>query len=125
MLVVEKTDNKNNITVGQKGETLAASYLQNKGFDIIARNWRYRHLEIDLIAQCGKTLHFIEVKTLHGGSEALPERKVNHTKVTRMKRAAEAYLFQYPSWQFIQFDIVAVTLLGHDNADIFYIADIA
>ena len=122
---MEKSGNKNNIATGKKGEALAAAYLQRKGFDILASNWRHSHLEIDLIAQCGNTLHFIEVKTLQAGREAQPERKVNNTKLMRLKRAAEAYLFQFPKWQFIQFDIVAITLLPNGEPEIFYIADIA
>jgi len=39
-----------NKTTGNKGEELAASYLSNKGYEIIERNWRFRYAEVDIIA---------------------------------------------------------------------------
>lgn len=48
--------------IGRQAETIAADYLQSKGFKIVARNWRTRWCEIDIIAESHKTIYFVEVK---------------------------------------------------------------
>ena len=48
--------------LGAKGEELAADYLQKLGYNILHKNWRHSHYEIDIIAEKGNKLHFIEVK---------------------------------------------------------------
>lgn len=114
----------NNLSTGRMGENMAAHYLELHGFIIIARNWRYSHAEMDIIAYKGNTLHFIEVKTKYGQEMGAPELKVNAAKVKQMKKAAEAYLNQHAAWQFIQFDIVAITLSKQAPPDILFIEDI-
>jgi putative endonuclease len=113
------------LITGSKGEDLASAFLQSKGFAIIERNWRHKKSEVDIIASHANTLHFVEVKTKQGNFLGPPESKVNSKKVTQMKLAAEAYLFQNPQWLFIQFDIVAITLEPNDQPDILHIEDIA
>jgi putative endonuclease len=51
------------IKKGNDGEQLAADFLINKGFEIVARNYRYKHSEIDLIIKRANWLIFVEVKT--------------------------------------------------------------
>lgn len=110
---------------GIEGEDLATAFLQGKGFDIIARNWRYKKCEIDIIASHSNSLHFVEVKTKRSDFLGNPESKVNSKKVAQMKIAAEAFLFENPRWKFIQFDIVAITLLPESPPDILHIEDIS
>lgn len=52
----------NHLKIGNRGEWLAGKWLEKKGYIIVARNWRYKHLEIDLIANYNNMLHFIEIK---------------------------------------------------------------
>ena len=52
-----------NQETGKIGEDIATEYLIGKGFKIIARNWRFKHYEVDIIASKNSFLHFIEVKT--------------------------------------------------------------
>lgn len=52
----------NNQATGKMGETLAVSYLELTGYQLLERNWRHGRVEIDLIACKAGTLHFIEVK---------------------------------------------------------------
>ena len=51
---------------GKWGEDVAVNDLQENGFEILARNWRHEHKEIDIIAQREGKLYFVEVKTRHG-----------------------------------------------------------
>ena len=54
--------------LGAQGESIAAAHLEASGLKIMARNFRTRYGEIDLIAEDGDTLVFVEVKTRRGGS---------------------------------------------------------
>ncbi|MDE6093431.1 MAG: YraN family protein, partial [Muribaculaceae bacterium] len=48
---------------GSRGEDMAVSYLVAHGYDIVDRNWRMNHLELDIVASKGSRLFFVEVKT--------------------------------------------------------------
>ena len=50
------------LEVGKEGEELAANWLQQNGYEILHRNWRHSHYEIDIIASKENILHIIEVK---------------------------------------------------------------
>ena len=72
-------------TTGRNAEAAAADYILSDGFKILAKNWRTRWCEIDVIAQKDKIIHFIEVKyrisDSHGsGFEYITPRKLNQIK---------------------------------------------
>ncbi len=99
---------------GKQGEARAEDYLREKGYEIMVRNYRHQHAEIDLIAQKGKLLVFAEVKTRTNVSYGNPEEFVNYTKAKLVMKAAEHYIFAH-NWLFdVRFDIVAVTLAGSE-----------
>jgi len=81
---------------GDKGEGIAAKFLIINNYTIIERNWRHQHLEIDIIASLNKKLHFVEVKTRTNTAYGLPEESISQTKMNHLKKAAEAYLYQFP-----------------------------
>jgi putative endonuclease len=109
---------------GNKGELIAEAYLIEKKFSIIAKNWRYKHLEIDIIASINKRLHFVEVKTRTNAKFGLPEESISQAKMNHLKRAAEAYLYKHPEWLKIQFDVIAITLKKGEAPEIFMIEDV-
>ena len=108
---------------GDKGETIATNFLKNKGFNIIERNWRHKHLEIDIIANLTNKLYFVEVKTRTNTQFGMPEESVSQAKMDRLKIAAEAYLYLNPQWELIQFDVISI-MLGKDKEEIFLIEDV-
>ncbi|MBM3412214.1 MAG: YraN family protein [Bacteroidetes bacterium] len=112
------------LEIGFKGEELAAAWLKKKGYTIVHRNWRYRHLEVDIIAFYEFTLHFIEVKTRSTTSFGGPELGVNWKKMLRLKRAANHYLLINPGHAWIQFDIVAITLCAGKPPFIEFFTDV-
>jgi len=112
-----------NKQVGDKGETIAANFLQKRGFNIIERNWRYKHLEIDIIASINNKLHFVEVKTRTNKKYGQPEESISKAKMNHLKIGAEAYLYLNPQWELIQFDVVAI-MLTKDKEEIFLIDDV-
>ena len=84
-------------TLGRRGEDIAADHLERAGWRIVARNYRVREGEIDLIATRGSTLAFCEVKTLvqrarHTRGPANPIESVGRQKQTRVRRMARTWL---------------------------------
>lgn len=114
----------NHKITGNKGEDIATDFLLKKGYNIVARNWRHKHLEVDIIASRNNRLHFIEVKTRTNTKFGLPEDSITQTKMNHLKKAAEAYLYQHPQWQKIQFDVIAITLKVTIATEIFLIEDV-
>ncbi|MFP5040074.1 YraN family protein [Parasediminibacterium sp. JCM 36343] len=109
--------------IGDKGETIAVNFLEKTGFNIIERNWRHKHLEIDIIATQNRKLHFIEVKTRTNTLFGLPEQSVGKVKMEHLKKAAVAYLRNNPEWLLIQFDVIAIMITKEGN-EVFLIEDV-
>ncbi len=120
----KKKMQQNNQETGRTGENIAAQHLIEKGFVIIERNWRHKHLEVDLIANKGKILHFIEVKTRTSLKFGYPEESISKEKMQFLKFASAAYQYQHPNWKYIQFDVVAILLRGQNAIEIFMIDDV-
>jgi putative endonuclease len=97
--------------LGRWGEDLAANFLEAKGHQILARNWRSRRGEIDLITQTGETIAFVEVKTRKGRDFGLPEEGLTAHKADRLQSLALQYLAENDlhdiDWRI---DLVAVEL---------------
>jgi len=95
---------------GSRGEALAAEFLQQHGFTVVARNYRHRHAEIDLIVQRNDWLVFVEVKTRRSTDYGEPEDFIGYVKVNALYDAAEAYIYDH-DWQgHVRFDVVSVKL---------------
>ncbi len=110
--------------IGKIGEELAAQHLLQKGFAILHQNWRYRNWEVDIIAEIGGTLHFIEVKMRTTARFGHPEENVTEKKIRYLMSAAEEFLFQHPVWKRIQFDILSITALKGEAVEYFFIEDV-
>jgi putative endonuclease len=77
---------------GRRGEEAAARRLEALGFRILERRFRTRAGEIDLVAEEGGTLVFIEVKARASLAGGRPSEAVDHRKRERLRRAAAVYL---------------------------------
>jgi putative endonuclease len=113
-----------NRSKGDAGEDLAAKHLAKLGYNILERNWRFRHWEVDLICSKGKFLHFIEVKTRHSLRFGRPEESITSAKMNNLKNAAEEYQYQNQHWEYIQFDVIAITIVDEKVREIFMIEDV-
>ena len=78
--------------LGAQGETQAASYLEDHGYRILARNARSGGVELDIIASQRGTLVFVEVKTRRSRSMGTPVLAVDFRKRLRIIRGASAWL---------------------------------
>ncbi|MEI8075274.1 MAG: YraN family protein [Bacteroidota bacterium] len=109
---------------GAKGEAIAVEFLLQHGYLIEERNWRYHHLEVDIIASKDLLLHIIEVKTRHSLRFGKPEESIRRDKMTFLKNAAEAYQFQHRIWKYLQFDVIAITMVDKEPIEIYMIEDV-
>lgn len=116
--------NSTNKNTGNKGEAIATKWLVEKDYTILHNNWRYKHFEVDIIATKNNCLHFIEVKTRTNTKFGLPEESINTAKMNALKKAASAFLEQFPQWKNLQFDVVAITLKNDTVIEIFLIEDV-
>ncbi len=78
--------------LGDRGERVAARYLRKTGMKILARQYRTKAGEIDLIARDGETLVFVEVKTRQSAAKGHPIEAVSTSKQQQLTRLALAYL---------------------------------
>ena len=93
---------------GKLGEEIAANYLEGKGYEIVERNWRNTHKEIDIIAKDGETLVIVEVKTRQTDEYGNPDIAVTKKKQRLLIAAANAYLFKNKLDVETRFDIISI-----------------
>lgn len=98
--------------IGKLGEDAACKFLLNKGHQILARNYRSGHLEIDIISVSAYGIHFVEVKSRCKSIQAPPQDNVDHAKQRRIASAAKRFLrgtkgLPYNNSE-CHFDIIAV-----------------
>lgn len=92
-LYMQKGNNKRK--TGYEYEAVAAEFLKIKGYRILTQNFYTKFGEIDLIAQDGEYLVFVEVKYRANGESGHPLEAVNTRKQQRIKKAAQFYLIRY------------------------------
>ena len=96
--------------LGKQGEEIAAQYLIEKGYEIVERNWRNSHKEIDIIAKDGVELVIVEVKTRQSDDFGEPDIAVTRQKQSRLIYAANAYLFRHNLDIDTRFDIISIVM---------------
>src|SRR5262245_54749982 len=93
--------------VGDIGENVAAEYLKRHGFSIVARNVARKTGELDVIAQLGNTMHFVEVKTIltdefpeekTGEDQYDPSLNLHEAKIRKVARTGEWYVME-KNWE--------------------------
>ena len=95
--------------LGTSGEDAAAAWYEAEGYEIVARNWRCRDGELDLIVRQGRTYVFCEVKTRTTDAFGTPAEAITHTKRTRIRHLAARWLSESSSpARDIRFDVVAI-----------------
>lgn len=99
---------------GPLGERYAANYLRKNGFTILAANFTSRFGEIDLIAQKGDILSFIEVKTRSKDSLISPAEAIDYKKQNRIIKAALHYISVYGYSMQPRFDVIEI-VTANDN----------
>jgi len=99
---------------GSEGENRACSFLEENGYSIVARNYRTRQGEIDIIVQKDNSLVFVEVKTLPQGYPELLSHVLSEKKQKRIIKTAKRFLSIYRQYinNYIRFDVIVVDMPG-------------
>ena len=101
------------LALGRRGEEAAARLLLAKGYTLLARNWRVKAGELDIVARDGAILVFVEVKTRSSVHFANPEDAVDYRKMKHLINAAEAYMAINNIDKDFRFDILAIAVIGN------------
>lgn len=95
--------------LGRDGEDIAASYLYDKGWSILERNWRKGRLELDIVCEDGEDLVFVEVRTRKANSMVEPAASVTLPKQRNIIKAARSYLAEKKYWNRpCRFDVICI-----------------
>lgn len=118
-----KEDGAEHIKTGIWGEELAAAYLRDKGYVILERDWHSKHRDIDIVAQDGETIVFVEVKTRRNRDFGDPIQSVNYWKRYNLRRAIKHYL-NYHKIDTYRFDVITIVgTIGNSKPEIEHIQD--
>lgn len=100
---------------GRAGEDLAATFLEDRGLGILARNARYACGEIDIVASEATTLVFVEVKRRHSADFGDPAEAVTFRKQERVRAAALLWMRENPGTYSggIRFDVISIEDATH------------
>lgn len=77
--------------IGQRAEQVAAEYLERQGYRVLARNWRQRDCEIDIVARKNATVYFVEVKYRSNDNNGGGMDYIGQRKIGRMAYAARRW----------------------------------
>ena len=94
--------------IGDIGEEFAVKYLKKKRYRIVARNFRKKYGEIDIIAENKNYLVFVEVKTRHSNSMTTASEAVDKRKQLRIIKTATTYLLENDTEKYCRFDVCEV-----------------
>src|SRR6476646_303562 len=108
--------------VGRFGEQVAVDRLRQAGLVIVARNWRCRDGELDIVARDGACLVFVEVKTRSSRAFGEPSEAIGPAKAARIRRLALRWIEDNRTadrfWESIRFDVVAVVRRPSGTPDV-------
>lgn len=108
--------------LGEEGEKIAVRYLQSKGYIIYEMNWRFGKLEVDIIAEDGRELIFIEVKSRSSEIYGRPEEAIDGVKELAILNAAEIYIRDFNLEIEVRFDVISV-IINKNKSKIRHIID--
>ena len=108
--------------LGKKGEELAVSFLEEKGYVIVARNFRYQKAEVDIIARKEGVLAVIEVKTRSSPNFGAPEDFVKRKQINSLVNAIDFFVTDHYLNVDVRFDIIAI-VKGESGTEVQHFED--
>ena len=94
--------------LGRNGEDMAVDLLKAKGYNILHRNWRCGHKELDIVAETSDLLVVVEVKTRKDTLFGNPEEALTNGKIRRIVSSTDAYLRKYAIDKPVRFDLITI-----------------
>ncbi len=108
-----------NVKLGRIGENMASDFLRTKGFTILARNFREKRYEVDIIGRKGNTYIFVEVKTRTTIEFGEPIEAVDKKKLKNIFKAAEGYKAKHSLWDITtRVDVVEVLISHREDLEL-------
>ncbi|NEW05528.1 YraN family protein [Paenibacillus sp. SYP-B3998] len=103
--------------LGKHGEELAAHFLSEQGYAIVARNWRCRTGELDIVAEFEGVLVFVEVRTRRPSSSfGIAKESIDYRKQLKVRETAQYYLHRYKKHEArVRLDVITVELSPERN----------
>ena len=108
--------------LGKIGEDLAEKHLRHIGYQVLHRNWRFGHDELDIIARDGNWLVVVEVKTRTTDHFGEPEMEVKPAKQRAIVKTTEAYILTVDYRGETRFDVIGI-LLGGGKVQLNHVKD--
>lgn len=103
-------NNSTSVAIGRRAEAVAAQYLLNREYAIVAQNWRTRYCEIDIVARRHHTVYFVEVKYRRHAKQGSGFDYITYTKQQQMQFAAYFWMAKH-DWPG-NFSLAAMELCG-------------
>ena len=110
--------------LGKWGENLAAEYLQDKGYEILERDWKSGHHDLDIVAKEDDTLVVVEVKTRRNRLFGDPEEAINYKKRMSLQSAINHYVKSHRLGSSVRFDIISIVGTIGSKPEIDHIKDV-
>lgn len=111
-------------SLGDRGEAAARRFLQSRGYQVVATQWKCKAGEIDIVARQGELWVFVEVKTRRGGQSGDALAAITTSKRQRLISAVYEYIAWHgmddPEWRV---DAVAVTIAVDGSEHITHVED--
>ncbi len=113
-----KENERNTREKGGIAEQIAEKYLVKKGYQILATNWYFCHLELDIVAVDKDELVIVEVKSRQGEAFAHPTDAIDRKKMRQVIEAAEGWI-EATGWEKdTRFDLITVVFNGPDEFEL-------
>ncbi len=110
--------------IGDRGEDIAAAYLEAKDWIIIDRNYFFEKAEVDIVATDRNYIIFVEVKSRSGTYFGRPEEYVTPKKEANIKKAAEAWVYERKmETAVVRFDVISIVLNEKEAPEIEHFED--
>ena len=110
--------------LGKWGEELAANYLQDNGYEILERDWKSGHHDLDIVAKEGQTLVIVEVKTRRNRLFGDPEEAIDYRKRQSLQSAINHYVKSHRINIAVRFDIISIVGMMGTTPEIDHIKDV-
>ena len=111
--------------LGRWGEDLAAAFLEEKGYELIERDWKSGHHDLDIVAKDGSTLVIVEVKTRRNRLYGNPEESIDYRKRRSLLSAINHYTKSHRLFCSLRFDIISIVGNMGEKPEIDHIIDVA
>lgn len=111
--------------LGKWGEELAAKYLEGQGYEILERDWKSGHHDLDIVARNEKVLAIVEVKTRSNRLFGDPEEAIDYKKRLSLQSAINHYVKSHPIKAPVRFDVITIVGTIGSTPEIDHIKDVA